>query len=479
MDKIKTHLYSNKNKIIISEIKNKKDDELQKLQSVINQLKNSLNVKHDSFSINNISQYSIRSKSQGKSFNRRSISQTKDDKNDKDFFCDLLYNDDFDALDYKNIHILSEEEKHENISNNEKCKNLADLMMMVEEDDNITEKNFIRDKNNNYNEDKMILNLYNTLGRKSKDLFLEENYEKRKQLQSYFRRINDIKLLRIDNKKYIFDSLEPKNETNNININYNNNVNEKEDENDLGEDEICDFMNNTNVPEFSADFLSYINHGFIDIEDIYNTNYNINNLNNENKDNSEKKIIPKEAIEINVSIDKDQIKKEKINKFIEFNDKCPKEININIKKDKKFIEQMERNKIFQNEIYKRISDISEYDENLFPIKGINIENKHIYFFAKNNKINEIIKEESFMLERNKIDKKMLNNKIINDLKEEEEFELNDNKINIEGNIDNFDEEFFSIEEKNKFKNDNNIEYEEEEHSSNIEMRNYKINKIYS
>ena len=84
-----------------------------------------------------------------------------------------------------------------------------------------------------------------------------------------------------------------------------------------------------------------------------------------------------------------------------------------------------------------------------------------------------------MLERNKIDKKMLNNKIINDLKEEEEFELNDNKINIEGNIDNFDEEFFSIEEKNKFKNDNNIEYEEEEHSSNIEMRNYKINKIYS
>ena len=476
MDNIKSNLYSKNN---TSEIKNKKEEELQKLQSVINQLKNTLCVKKDSFSINNISQYSIRSKSQGKSFNRRSISQTKEDKNDKDFFCDLLYNDDNEILDYKKIRLLSEEEMKENISKNEKYKNLAELMFMFEDDDNVTEKKFIRNFNNNCNKDKMILNLYSSLGRKSKDLFLEENYEKRKQLQSYFRRINDIKLLRIDNKKYIFDSLEPKNETNN-NINYNNNVNEKEDENDLGEDEICDFMNNTNVPEFSADFLSYINHGFIDIEDIYNTNYNINKLNNENKDNSEKKIIPKEAIEINVSIDKDQIKKEKINKFIEFNDKCPKEININIKKDKKFIEQMERNKIFQNEIYKRISDISEYDENLFPIKGINIENKHIYFFAKNNKINEIIKEESFMLERNKIDKKMLNNKIINNLKEEEEFELNNNRINIEGHIDdNFDEEFFSIEEKNKFKNDNNIEYEEEEHSSNIEMRNYKINKIYS
>jgi hypothetical protein len=83
-----------------------------------------------------------------------------------------------------------------------------------------------------------------------------------------------------------------------------------------------------------------------------------------------------------------------------------------------------------------------------------------------------------MLERNK--KNKLKNNIINDLKEEEEFELNNNRINIEGHIDdNFDEEFFSIEEKNKFKNDNNIEYEEEEHSSNIEMRNYKINKIYS
>jgi len=478
MDNIKTHLYSNKNKTIITEIKNKKDDELQKLQNVINQLKNSLYVKHDSFSINNISQYSIRSKSQGKSFNRRSISQTKEDKNDKDFFCDLLYNDDIGILDYNNIHLLSEEEKHENITNNEKFKNLADLMMMIEDDDNIAEKKFIKEKNNNFNEDKIILNLYSTLGRKSKDLFLEENYEKRKKLQSYFRTINDIKLLRIDNKKYIFDCLKPKNKINNNNIDYNNNVNDKEDENDLGEDEICDFMNNSNVPEFSADFLSYINHGFVDIEDIYNINYNIKELNNEN---NEKKIIPKEVIEVNVSNDKEQIKLEKINKFIEFNDKCPKEININIKKDKKFIEQMERNKIFQNEIYKRMSDISEYDENLFPIKGNNIENKHIYFFAKNNKLNEITKEESFILERKKIDKNknLIDNNINNDLKEEEEFELNENKINIEGNIDdNFDEEFFSIEEKNKFKNDNNIDYEEE-HSSNIEMRNYKINKIYS
>ena len=62
MDNIKSNLYSKNN---TSEIKNKKEEELQKLQSVINQLKNTLCVKKDSFSINNISQYSIRSKSQG------------------------------------------------------------------------------------------------------------------------------------------------------------------------------------------------------------------------------------------------------------------------------------------------------------------------------------------------------------------------------------------------------------------------------
>ena len=463
MDNIKSNLYSKNN---TSEIKNKKEEELQKLQSVINQLKNTLCVKKDSFSINNISQYSIRSKSQGKSFNRRSISQTKEDKNDKDFFCDLLYNDDNEILDYKKIRLLSEEEIKENISKNEKYKNLAELMFMFEDDDNVTEKKFIRNFNNNCNKDKMILNLYSSLGRKSKDLFLEENYEKRKQIQNYFRRINDIKLPILE--KDIFNYKESKNEINN-----NNNKNE-ENESDLGEDEICEFMNNSNVPEFSADFLSFINHGFINIEDIYNMN---SKLNDDNKENVEKKIVPKEIKEVKVEFDEEYEKKEKINKFIENNENCPKEIDINIKKDKKFIEKMERNKILQNEISKKISDISEYDENLFPIIRNNIENKHIYFFAKNNKINEEIKEISFMLERNK--KNLLNNNIINDLKEEEEFELNSNKI--EGNInDNFDEEFFSIEEKNKFKNNkNNIDYEEDEHSSNIEMRNYKINKIYS
>ena len=463
MDNIKSNLYSKNN---TSEIKNKKEEELQKLQSVINQLKNTLCVKKDSFSINNISQYSIRSKSQGKSFNRRSISQTKEDKNDKDFFCDLLYNDDNEILDYKKIRLLSEEEMKENISKNEKYKNLAELMFMFEDDDNVTEKKFIRNFNNNCNKDKMILNLYSSLGRKSKDLFLEENYEKRKQIQNYFRRINDIKLPILE--KDIFNYKESKNEINN-----NNNKNE-ENESDLGEDEICELMNNSNVPEFSADFLSFINHGFINIEDIYNMN---SKLNDDNKENVEKKIVPKEIKEVKVEFDEEYEKKEKINKFIENNENCPKEIDINIKKDKKFIEKMERNKILQNEISKKISDISEYDENLFPIIRNNIENKHIYFFAKNNKINEEIKEISFMLERNK--KNLLNNNIINDLKEEEEFELNSNKI--EGNInDNFDEEFFSIEEKNKFKNNkNNIDYEEDEHSSNIEMRNYKINKIYS
>ena len=463
MDNIKSNLYSKNN---TSEIKNKKEEELQKLQSVINQLKNTLCVKKDSFSINNISQYSIRSKSQGKSFNRRSISQTKEDKNDKDFFCDLLYNDDNEILDYKKIRLLSEEEMKENISKNEKYKNLAELMFMFEDDDNVTEKKFIRNFNNNCNKDKMILNLYSSLGRKSKDLFLEENYEKRKQMQNYFRRINDIKLPILE--KDIFNYKESKNEINN-----NNNKNE-ENESDLGEDEICELMNNSNVPEFSADFLSFINHGFINIEDIYNMNSKIND---DNKENVEKKIVPKEIKEVKVEFDEEYEKKEKINKFIENNENCPKEIDINIKKDKKFIEKMERNKILQNEISKKISDISEYDENLFPIIRNNIENKHIYFFAKNNKINEEIKEISFMLERNK--KNLLNNNIINDLKEEEEFELNSNKI--EGNInDNFDEEFFSIEEKNKFKNNkNNIDYEEDEHSSNIEMRNYKINKIYS
>ena len=463
MDNIKSNLYSKNN---TSEIKNKKEEELQKLQSVINQLKNTLCVKKDSFSINNISQYSIRSKSQGKSFNRRSISQTKEDKNDKDFFCDLLYNDDNEILDYKKIRLLSEEEIKENISKNEKYKNLAELMFMFEDDDNVTEKKFIRNFNNNCNKDKMILNLYSSLGRKSKDLFLEENYEKRKQMQNYFRRINDIKLPILE--KDIFNYKESKNEINN-----NNNKNE-ENESDLGEDEICELMNNSNVPEFSADFLSFINHGFINIEDIYNMNSKIND---DNKENVEKKIVPKEIKEVKVEFDEEYENKEKINKFIENNENCPKEIDINIKKDKKFIEKMERNKILQNEISKKISDISEYDENLFPIIRNNIENKHIYFFAKNNKINEEIKEISFMLERNK--KNLLNNNIINDLKEEEEFELNSNKI--EGNInDNFDEEFFSIEEKNKFKNNkNNIDYEEDEHSSNIEMRNYKINKIYS
>jgi len=90
----------------------------------------------------------------------------------------------------KNLHLLSDNDTNQSISNTEKFKNLSNLM--IDDKDSYSENCFIRNS-----EDRLILELYTTLGRQAKEIFLEEkNTEKLAKRRLLFHKLNDIKIPR-------------------------------------------------------------------------------------------------------------------------------------------------------------------------------------------------------------------------------------------------------------------------------------------
>ena len=186
-------------------------------------------------------------------------------------------------------------------------------------------------------------------------------------------------------------------------------------------------------PEVDGDFLGYINHNIICIEDIYNKDKD-KTIN----DTREEEIKPIEAKEIyydngsnnqnnsfnthdndnkdehNKSVDINNPKKESSNageeeendnrirnKFCEFKDRHPNLIEISLMVDQAKLNQ----NTFHNELkdiyYSKINEVGEYSEDIFPPKGVDLKSLKIYRYALNNERNEEMSTDSFTILSNK------------------------------------------------------------------------------
>ena len=177
--------------------KNQDDEEFKKydgyvgrLYQVVNNREKTLSHVENDFSAN-------RTPSIGKNKSnliRLTISRTKDEHNDKDFLTTLMKNDSMPILP-KNLHLLSDDDTNQSISNTEKFKNLSRLM--IDDKESYTDNFFVRNA-----EDRVILKLYTILGRQARKIFLEEgNSDKLDRKRLLLHKLNDIKITTFEYNK--------------------------------------------------------------------------------------------------------------------------------------------------------------------------------------------------------------------------------------------------------------------------------------
>ena len=325
--------------------KNLEEEEFKKYDAYVNRLNQVVSNKDRTLSQseNEFSNKRIPSAGKNKSnLIRLTVSRTKDDRNDKDFLSNFMNNDSLPILP-KNLHLLSDNDTNQSISNTEKFKNLSNLML--DDRESYAESCFIKNV-----EDRLILKIYSTLGREAKEVFLEEeNNEKLNKKRTLFHILNNIKVPKFGFEKPIV------NENNQVNNNSKKKdkknkkeekeeIDNKEEKNDSEEDEEkenekgCYFkqkekgyfhlpelinekefkknekrkeyrgvenLENFWDPEIDADILSYINHNIIRIEDIYNSKEKEEIKKEEDMDDIEEdKVTPVNAREI-ISSDSD------------------------------------------------------------------------------------------------------------------------------------------------------------------------------
>ena len=170
--------------------KNLEDEEFKKYDAMISKLFQVVTNKDKSVPQSDSDYSTKRTPSLGKNKSnliRLTVSRTKDDRNDKDFLSTFMNNDSLPILP-KNLHLLSDNDTNQSISNTEKFKNLSNLM--IDDKESYVENCFIRNS-----EDRLILQLYTTLGRDAKEVFLEEeSKEKILKKRLLFHKLNDIKM---------------------------------------------------------------------------------------------------------------------------------------------------------------------------------------------------------------------------------------------------------------------------------------------
>ena len=433
---------------------------LRKLEEIVQKLKQT--VEHKDNYERNLHKESTKVNINNKSnYSSPTTSRLKEDRNDQDFLTTFMYIDDHPNILPKNMHLLTDNDTNQSITPQEKYKNLSNLML---DDKNITELNFIRNteeriKLNLYTafskkSKELFINENNVKQSKNQILFhkindihipkfgfkqtISQNIER----QGSINNINEVPESNMDKVSL--------SENNNQNLNDKKNKNEKDQNNEndelrfnecyfrqekkgyfhipslikmepkppkkkelrkqktyIGPTKYNLFKKENKIqdetfwdPEIDADTLSYINHNFISIEDIYNGN-NLeekkekeknNNDNSQNEEN-EPNLIPIKAKEIffensdneylnNFVYDKekqqdsdhgdlDKIKSENndINKFIEFIAINPGVIKtqypIYEKSKKELINDLNLKQDFKN----KINAISEIELNFFPRNG--------------------------------------------------------------------------------------------------------------
>jgi len=401
------------------EIKLKKlEDIVQKLQQAIDK-GNNLEQSHQ--------EQGKRTTANKSNFSSPTSTRMKEDRSDREFLSNFMNIDEKNVIPPQKMHLLMDNDINQNISAKEKFQNLSNLMM---DDKNITEFNFIRNS-----EDRVKLYLYSAFSKKSKEIFINEKHPKQSKNQILFHKINDIHIPKFryyplkekdKNEDYCLDNNEEvvknkvKKESNNcINEEKKDNQDEKFKQNYFRQEnkgffyippliKISSKQNESQIqnafwdPEIDSDTLSYINHNFICIEDIYNNKNIDEEKNDKNKtemnmdEEIEPNIIPINAKEIilekniesnNILNQNEKKVKEKKtsdkinNKFIEFIsikegvEKKEFQVNPNIKSQQKFDIQL------KSDFNALINKYIEIGKNEYP-KGNNLTPKKIERFLR-------------------------------------------------------------------------------------------------
>lgn len=302
-----------------------------------------------------------------------------EEKIDKVFLGHFLESDDKKNIDAQNLHLLTDDDSNLSITAREKYQKLADLMM--DDKEIIVEHSF-----SNNPEEKMILNLFSALSRKSKQVFIEEDENKINKLQIFLKRINGIPNLQEmeEDEDYLIP-----NTTSNRNL-------EAKRRSSFNEDVYAE--NIKNAPKISSEFLSNINHNFISIEDIYNSN----EKKKEKKEEESSSKAPIKAVDVtkvsmgDQSIDSNNLSQTELNGLNTYFSKF--EINNQKERDKEQLllkEKIKLNKILEAKIAnsQKIQDICTINEQMFPRNSANMTKEEIYIVALQNTQLDIARQE--------------------------------------------------------------------------------------
>ena len=431
---------------------NAEEDEFKKYDAIVNKLAQAvINKDKPAYQIESDFSTAKRNPSIATRSNLKlTTSRAKDERNEKDFLTTLMNNDnDILTVSPNNLHLLSDNDTNKSISATEKFKNLSNLM--IPDKDSFSEIYFIKNA-----EDRMILNLYSILGRKSKELFLEESEEKVSKIRLFLNKINDLKT-----PKFGFESNKQKKNNNELNQSYkiyegenNKDISEEKKEDEQSDEdkqienecyfkkkekgyfimpELVDELNYQKIrtkikqcskenyqnfwdPEIDADTLSNINHNMISIEDLYNNeetneiNKNkIYNIDDEEIEEENNITINAEEILTSGSENEEEKDKEYKNKeeedipkkgkvrFIEFYGVSPFQMGLSYGVDnKKEIEKLYNNALKEKYDFK-LKKIGILESKIFPKNGHKLSNDLIYKIALTNDNNEIEENSRFTI----------------------------------------------------------------------------------
>ena len=433
------------------ERRNGEEDEVRKYEAIVTKLNQAV-APRDRPTYQVDGDYSTSKRTTTRSNLKFTVSRTRDERNDKDFLINFMNKDStFSLVSPNNLHLLSDDDRNKSITPTEKFKNLSDLM--IDDRNSYSECYFIQNT-----EDRMILNLYSILGRKSKELFLEEGKkEKIEKTRMLLNQINNIKIPKFDFKQNdksikgfnindLGQSMKWQEEESNSNKSEEKKEfsNKEEDECYFKQKEKASFLipNLINIenyekkktflrqnnkenyenywdPEIDADTLSNINHNMIRIEDIYNKDEE--NKKEEEDENDEKKLeISAEEIltseseseeqNIREGKDGDEIPKKGKIRFIEFYDVSPVQMGLSYIVDNKKVKEKNYNAELKVKNDLLLDKISEFEEKFFPKGGVDLSSDLIYKIAIRNDNNEIEQNVRISIKDRKFEIDSLNEK---------------------------------------------------------------------
>ena len=434
------------------ERRNGEEDEVRKYEAIVTKLNQAV-APRDRPTYQVDGDYSTSKRTTTRSNLKFTVSRTRDERNDKDFLINFMNKDStFSLVSPNNLHLLSDDDRNKSITPTEKFKNLSDLM--IDDRNSYSECYFIQNT-----EDRMILNLYSILGRKSKELFLEEGKkEKIEKTRMLLNQINNIKIPKFDFKQNdksikgfnindLGQSMKWQEEESNSNKSEEKKEfsNKEEDECYFKQKEKASFLipNLINIenyekkktflrqnnkenyenywdPEIDADTLSNINHNMIRIEDIYNKDEE-NKKEEEEDENDEKKLeISAEEIltseseseeqNIREGKDGDEIPKKGKIRFIEFYDVSPVQMGLSYIVDNKKVKEKNYNAELKVKNDLLLDKISEFEEKFFPKGGVDLSSDLIYKIAIRNDNNEIEQNVRISIKDRKFELDSLNEK---------------------------------------------------------------------